>query len=417
MSGLKVLMMGGQRVGKSSALAAIMDAFLSGAEKDIITANDTTTLAKVDGEKQASISSKLQEVKAMLRENVGRTILVNSGKTNKKWDYHLELTLVGTNDSMNITFTDVNGEFFEGGNVHQDEIIKLVQSYDVFVVAIDTPFMMESRNEESELIDSVINKEYNCTLSIHTFLTQINDSDGNDAKLVIFTPIKCEYWAKHNKLDNVVTAVLEDYNTTIKALRKYKSVQIEILPIQTVGSAVFEEHLEAQIYEWTKKILLFFNKTCTSKCGQLKDGKIRLANGEIKDRGSLVKVQEDLEAVLIPDTDIVRPNSWFRIESKEYKPHNCEQLALHILEFMLAKVVDARIKQEEQQNPILRGIRRAANFFLNVGTLGLWKKLCDMFGEISIEQMQSALKKLEEKNLIKHSGEGITILKTCSFKS
>ena len=192
MSGLKVLMMGGQRVGKSSALAAIMDAFLSGAEKDIITANDTTTLAKVDGEKQASISSKLQEVKAMLRENVGRTILVNSGKTNKKWDYHLELTLVGTNDSMNITFTDVNGEFFEGGNVHQDEIIKLVQSYDVFVVAIDTPFMMESRNEESELIDSVINKEYNCTLSIHTFLTQINDSDGNDAKLVIFTPIKCE---------------------------------------------------------------------------------------------------------------------------------------------------------------------------------------------------------------------------------
>lgn len=122
-----------------------------------------------------------------------------------------------------------------------------------------------------------------------------------------------------------------------------------------------------------KKILLFFNKTCTSKCGQLKDGKIRLANGEIKDRGSLVKVQEDLEAVLIPDTDIVRPNSWFRIESKEYKPHNCEQLALHILEFMLAKVVDARIKQEEQQNPILRGIRRAANFFLNVGTLGLWK--------------------------------------------
>ena len=210
---------------------------------------------------------------------------------------------------------------------------------------------------------------------------------------------------------------MEDYNTTIKALRKYKSVQIEILPIQTVGSAVFEEHLEAQICEWTKKILLFFNKTCTSKCGQLKDGKIRLANGEIKDRGSLVKVQEDLEAVLIPDTDIVRPNSWFRIESKEYKPHNCEQLALHILEFMLAKVVDARIKQEEQQNPILRGIRRAANFFLNVGTLGLWKKLCDMFGEISIEQMQSALKKLEEKNLIKHSGEGITILKTCSFKS
>lgn len=417
MAGLKVLMMGGQRVGKSSALAAIMNAFLTGAEKDILTANDTTILAKIDGERQASIGSKLQEVKDMLNRNAGKTIIVNSGKTSKKWDYNLNLTLAGTNDSMSITFTDVNGEFFEGGNIHQDEIIKLVQSYDVFIVAIDTPFMMESRNENSDLVDPVINKEYNCTLSIHTFLTQINDNDGNDAKLVIFTPIKCEYWAKQNKLDSVVAAVMEDYNTSIKALRKYRSVQIEILPVQTVGSAVFEEHLEALICEWNEKKFLFFNKNCSSKCGQLPDGRIRIANGKTKDRNSLSKVQEDLDAVLIPGSDIVRPNSWFKIESSEYKPHNCEQLALHILEFMLAKVVDAKIKEEQQQNPILRGFKRAANFILNVGTFGLWEKLCDLFGEISIEQMQSAIKKLNDKNLIKHSGEGITILKTCSFKS
>ena len=417
MAGLKVLMMGGQRVGKSSALAAIMNAFLTGAEKDILTAKDTTILAKIDGERQASIGSKLQEVKDMLNRNAGKTIIVNSGKTSKKWDYNLNLTLAGTSDSMSITFTDVNGEFFEGGNIHQDDIIKLVKSYDVFIVAIDTPFMMESRNDNSDLVDSVINKEYNCTLSIHTFLTQINDNDGNDAKLVIFTPIKCEYWAKQNKLDSVVAAVMEDYNTSIKALRKYRSVQIEILPVQTVGSAMFEEHLEALICEWNEKKFFFFNKSCSSKCGQLPDGRIRIANGKIKDRNSLSKVQEDLDAVLIPGSDIVRPNSWFKIESSEYKPHNCEQLALHILEFMLAKVVDARIKEEQQQNPILRGIRRAANFILNVGTFGLWEKLCDLFGEISIEQMQSAIKKLNDKNLIKHSGEGITILETCSFKS
>lgn len=417
MAGLKVLMMGGQRVGKSSALAAIMNAFLTGAEKEIFMASDTTTLAKIDGERQASIGSKLNEVEDMLKSNVGKTIIVNSGKTSKKWDYNLNLSLTGTNDSMNITFTDVNGEFFEGGNIHQDEIIKLVQSYDVFVVAIDTPFMMESRNDNSDLVDSVINKEYNCTLSIHTFLTQINDNDGNDAKLVIFTPIKCEYWAKQNKLDSVVTAVMEDYNTSIKALRKYRSVQIEILPVQTVGSAVFEEHLEALICEWTERKFLFFKKGCSSKCGQLPDGRMRIANGKTKDRNSLSKVQEDLDAVLIPGSDIVRPNSWFKIESSEYKPHNCEQLALHILEFMLSKVVDAKIKEEQQQNPILRGIRRAANYVLNVGSFGLWKKLCDQFGEISIEQMQSAIKKLNDKNLIKHSGEGITILETCSFKS
>lgn len=415
--GLKVLMMGGQRVGKSSALAAIMDAFITGAEKDILTGKDTTVLAKVDGEKQASIASKLREVKDMLSENSGKTIIVNSGKTNKKWDYHLELTLTGTTDSMDITFTDVNGEFFDGDNVHQDEIISLVKAYDVFIVAIDTPFLMESRNDDSELVDSVVNEAYNCTLSIHKFLTQIKDNDGNDAKLVIFTPIKCEYWAKRNLLDDVVEAVKEDYKTSIKALRKYKSVQIEILPVQTVGSAEFAEHLEALVCEWTEKRFFIFKKDRSSKCSELHDGTIRLSNGEIKTRNSLRNIQEDWDAVLIPDTDIIRPNSWYRIVSTEYRPHNCEQLALHILEFMLAKVVDARIKEEQNQNPIFRGLKKAANFVLNASTLGLWKALRDLFGGISIDQMQDVMKKLNERNLIKHSGEGITILESCSFKS
>lgn len=415
--GLKVLMMGGQRVGKSSALAAIMDAFISGAEKDILTAKDSTTLTKIEGEKQTSIASKLAEVKEMLVKNSGKTIIVNSGKTNKKWNYNLELTLTGTTDSMNITFTDVNGEFFEGGNIHQEEIIDLVKEYDVFIVAIDTPFLMESKNDDSDLVNSVVNEAYNCTLSIHTFLTQINDNDGKDAKLVIFTPIKCEYWAKRNLLDKVAEAVKDDYKTSINALRKYKSVQLEILPVQTVGSAEFSEHLEALICEWTEKRFIFFSKECSSKCSELQNGNIRLSNGDIRAKSSFKKIQEDLDAVLIPDTDIIRPNSWFRIDSPVYKPHNCEQLALHILEFMLAKVVDAKITEEQNQNPLIRGIRIAANFILNVGTLGLWEKLCDLFGGISIEQMQNAMKKLNDRNLIKHSGEGITILETCKFKS
>lgn len=415
--GLKVLMMGGQRVGKSSALAAIMDAFISGAEKDIITAKDSTTLSRIEGEKQTSIASKLAEVKEMLVKNSGKTIIVNSGKTNKKWDYNLELTLTGTTDSMNITFTDVNGEFFEGGNIHQDEIIDLVKEYDVFIVAIDTPFLMASKNDHSDLVDSVVNEAYNCTLSIHTFLTQINDKDGKDAKLVFFSPIKCEYWAKRNLLDKVVEAVKDDYKTSIAALRKYKSVQLEILPVQTVGSAEFSEHLGALIGEWTEKRFIFFSKECSSKCSELQNGNIRLSNGDIRAKSSFKKIQEDMDAILIPDTDIIRPNSWFKIESTVYKPHNCEQLALHILEFMLAKVVDAKITERQNQNPLIRNIRRMANFILNVGTFGLWEKLWDLFGGISIEQMQNAMKELNDRNLIKHSGEGITILETCKFKS
>lgn len=414
--GLKVLMMGGQRVGKSSALAAVMDSFVNGCGKDLFYAKDVTILSKVEGVKQASISSKLAEVKEMLQENVGKTIIVNSGKTNIKWDYKLELSLTGSNDSMTITFTDVNGEFFEGGNMQQDSIIELVKEYDVFIVAVDTPFLMESRNDDNELVDSIVNKKYNCIESIHTFLTQIDDNKGENAKLVIFVPIKCEYWARKGILDSVSDAIQEDYETSLKALAKYKSLQIEILPIQTVGSAIFAEHLEAYIFEWTKKQFLFFSKNMRSRCGILPNGKIRLNDGTIKEV-STGKLQEDMDAVLIPGSDIIRPNSWFKIESSEYQPYNCEQLAYHILEFMLAKVVDARIKESENQNVIVRGVIRVFNFALNAGTFGLWDKLKVLFGGISIEKMQETLNKLEEKKMVKYSGEGISIIKRCVFKS
>lgn len=414
--GIKVLMMGGQRVGKSSALAAVMDSFVSGCGKDLFSAQDVTVLSKVDGIKQASISSKLSEVKDMLQQNVGKTIIVNSGKTNIKWDYKLELSLAGSNDSMTITFTDVNGEFFEGGNMRQDSIIALIKDYDVFIVALDTPFLMETRNEDNELVDSIINDKYNCIDSIHTFLTQIDDNNGENAKLVIFVPIKCELWAKNGALDSVSAAIQEDYETSLKALKQYRSVQIEILPIQTAGSVVFAEHMEAYVFEWTKKQFLFFKKNMRSKCGILPNGEIRLNDGTIKDVTS-GKVQDDMEAVLIPGSDIVRPNSWFKIESSEYRPHNCEQLAYHILEFMLAKVVDARIKENEKQSSFARGVRRVMNFVLNASTFGLWDKLKDLFGDIPIEKMQDTLGKLKDRQLIKYSGEGISVIKKCNFRS
>ena len=414
--GLKVLMMGGKRVGKSSALAAIMDAFITGESSNFLKAKDTTVLSKIDDEKQASIKSKLSDVKEMLSKYSGKTILVDSGSTSKKWDYTLELTLPNTNDSMEITFTDINGEFFEGGNLYQEEVIGLVKEYDVFIVAVDTTFLMEARNADSDLVNEVINIKYNCVESIHTFLSYINDDDGANAKLVIFVPIKCERWAKKGKLETVSSALQEDYKTAISSLEKYKSVQIEILPIQTVGSALFSKHMEAYVFDWTSKFLFFFNQNKSSKCGLLADNNVLLSDGTMKpiESGSL---REDMDAILIPNTDIIRPNSWYEITSSEYTPHNCEQLAYHILNFMLAKVLDAKIRSEENMNGFVRFLRNAANAALNVVTFQLWDKLRDIFGGIRIEQMKSVISQLKSHNLIKESVEGIVILKKCNFRT
>jgi hypothetical protein len=57
------------------------------------------------------------------------------------------------------------------------------------------------------------------------------------------------------------------------------------------------------------------------------------------------------------------------------------------------------------------------NFVLNASTFGLWDKLKDLFGDIPIEKMQDTLGKLKDRQLIKYSGEGISVIKKCNFRS
>lgn len=413
---LKVLMMGGQRVGKSSALAAIMESFISGSVNTLLTAKDVTVLAKIDGERQSSIEEKLTQIKLMLESNYGNTILVDSGKTSIKWDYQLKLSIPDSSDCMTIRFTDVNGEFYESGGAHHVEVSNLVNEYDVFIIAIDTTYLMEASNKDNELVDFVINEKFNCVEDMHTFLTRINDSEGHNAKLVIFAPIKCEKWAKGRCLNEVTDRVKSVYKTTIVALEKYQNVQIEFLPIQTVGSIIFKEHLEAYIFSGKKRFMLFFEKSFRSKCSPLSSGKVRLSDGKEVDSttGTLI---EDNEAILIPDSDIMRPNSWFAITGRSYQPHNCEQLAFHILDFMLGKTIDAQIREKESQNPIAAGAKRVLNFILDIPTFGLWSQLKEYFGDIPIDKMQSIIDKMKKQGLIKYCGEGIEIYKKCQLKT
>lgn len=410
---LKVLMMGGQRVGKSSALAAIMNSFINGPVSFLLTAEDITEFETTDGVKQVSIKKKLKDLKAMLSESVGKTILMDSGKTFNKWDYTLQLSIPHTSKRMKITFTDINGEFFEGGNIHQEQTLELIKSYDVFIIAIDTTYMMEARKKQ--LVNDVINTKFNCIDSIHTFLTEIDDKDGIDAKLVIFTPIKCERWAQTNQLDLVCDYTQEDYRTAIISLKHYQNVQIEVIPIQTIGSVVFREHKEAFLCKWKKRILLFFEREYLSKCAKLTDEKVRLSNGmEIPASSNMLF--EDGAAVLIPNTAIVRPNTWFDVVSDQYEPYNCEQLAFHVLEFMLAKVIDAQIRKDENTNGIIRFLGQVGNGLLNIATLGLWDELKDVFGGISINDMNNIMNQMHQKKLIQTCGEGIQIIKKCNFK-
>ena len=119
---------------------------------------------------------------------------------------------------------------------------------------------------------------------------------------------------------------------------------------------------------------------------------------------------------MIKGTTIMRPHTWYSVDSSVYRPYNCDQVAFHILEFMLAKRIDIEIRKKEEENGIVRKAKIIGKFILNVYSLGLWNKLCDIFGDISVAEMTNAVDKLNKLGVIRHSGDGITIIKRCNFK-
>lgn len=379
---LKVLMMGGRRCGKTSALASLFDQMINGATNDYFTvADDTDPNQKNDdgtekGEKIETLNNKKLELQHFIGKANNNTFLVDAGQTHEYWDYLLRVQIPGKNRSTHLRFRDANGEFFESGGLHHDDTMRFVQDCDVFIVVVDTPYMMAGKDYENEAAN-VVN-------SLHTFLTAV-DTSKTKGKQVIFVPIKCEKWLQEGKADEVVAKVEATYSSTIKHLVATEKTEISIIPIQTAGDILFSDLRDPYILYNTVT-----NKTV--KCSKLTGNLVVLNSGKNHKITEIECLQEDPEGVFPGEgmNDIVRPTEWFhhpQDREAKYAPYNCEQLPLHIIRFMFNK-----LKAEAPG-----------------GLLG--RLLAIIFGTITKEDLQNALDKLSKNDLIKDNTEGIKTIK------
>ena len=379
---LKVLMMGGRRCGKTSALASLFDQMINGATNDYFTvADDTDPNQKNDdgtekGEKIETLNNKKLELQHFIGKANNNTFLVDAGPTHEYWDYLLRVQIPGKNRSTHLRFRDANGEFFESGGLHHDDTMRFVQDCDVFIVVVDTPYMMAGKDYENEAAN-VVN-------SLHTFLTDV-DTSKTKGKQVIFVPIKCEKWLQEGKADEVVAKVEATYSSTIKHLVATEKTEISIIPIQTAGDILFSDLRDPYILYNTVT-----NKTV--KCSKLTGNLVVLNSGKNHKITEIECLQEDPEGVFPGEgmNDIVRPTEWFhhpQDREAKYAPYNCEQLPLHIIRFMFNK-----LKAEAPG-----------------GLLG--RLLAIIFGTITKEDLQNALDKLSKNDLIKDNTEGIKTIK------
>ncbi len=401
---LNILMMGGRRSGKTSVLAGIVDNFVNGEIKDLLTIKD------VSEGTNTPLQDKVENLKQLLATSNSKTILVDDSSTGNVQRYILEFSIPGTKNKTEIVFNDVNGEYYESGGANNDEISGLVGKSDVFIIAIDTPSLMEAVNPENPLMNESLNKAINRVQDIHNFITMLDDKDGADAKMVIFVPLKCEKWAKENRLDEVFQRVKTVYDTPLMALSKMKNVKVDILPLQTVGSIVFSEHLKSFtcITEgMAPRRCSIFNNRTSVRFGDGYEREIDIVNDRFK---------IDAQSTLIEGSSLLRPNSWFKVCSSQYAPHNCDQLAYYILQFVLAKYLFIKGIEEERKNKERRK-KSWWNFglsvivaFINIPaaiTIFVMSKIFNNMGSISYDQLKCVIDSLEDRHLIKHEVEGI----------
>lgn len=407
---LKVLMMGGQRAGKTSMLAGLIETMTHGKVKDIIDVKDITD------SKPASLKliKSIECLKWNLLSSYGKTYLIDEEKSGEFEEFMLEISIPNTDNKMSIQFSDVSGEYYDMGRTHDEEVRKRVKEYDVFLIAIDTPNLMEAINPDNKLCNEAINNSYNHVNDIYTFLSEIDDKDGADAKLVIFVPLKCEKWAKEGKINQVVERVKTVYKPSLHALSQYTNVEVDIMPIQTVGNIVFQEQ--------TKAMSCVINGTTQRKCAIInKKTQVRFEDGTVENIDlAKHRFQEDSNSVIREHSSLVVPNSWFTTIGKEYEPRNCDQLAFYILQFYLAKVLFAKEVEnlKEKKRNWKWGKRIAIGaFWLAFGIPGAIaayftsKYLAKKFGTITLEQMLTTVKKLQDGGFIKKNCDGIETIK------
>ena len=121
-----------------------------------------------------------------------------------------------------------------------ERVIRIVKRSRVIFVAVNTPYLMEANGrwrKEARIDDT-------------SYVLKNALIDGNDNKLVLILPIKCEKYTRNPALQKRMYAVIEEAFADILSLANNpvyrKRLAIAVLPIHTVGNATFSrfEHQE-----------------------------------------------------------------------------------------------------------------------------------------------------------------------------
>ena len=148
-------------------------------------------------------------------------------------EYTFLLGRRGKQPEVTLHFFDFPGEWIEGNNENRSRVIQKLQQSSTILLAIDTPPLMV--NDCHSSWQNNHNKKNRDKLILDIF-KEIPKQDLSE-KLILLTPIKCEYWVKNRQdADLLVSRVKEGYKELLAELENYSNIAVAITPVQTLGN-------------------------------------------------------------------------------------------------------------------------------------------------------------------------------------
>lgn len=376
-------MLGGRRSGKSSILASIVYALGEGDKASLLSVTDQTDYTDLDGlgiplkSKRIEIDNYLKKHKNSSKNSL---FLVDMSPNLGEGKYHLSTQIQGTSQ-VDFEFVDVQGESMEVNSRFHESTKNHVREGDVFIVAIDTPYLMQDENEN-------INTVWNRTEEITDMLANISiENEEVDRKLIILCPVKCERWTQNGQAELVTKRVCQAYRKLINNWVSHKAVDIWVMPVETAGGITHAKLLDG--YRLFKG-----ERDRTGELCSINDltGQIMLINGEILFKPADWTLEKEPDKSLYFDYTQI-PLSWYSINGKGFTPKFCEQPAYHIFRFLVEKE-ELAIKYEQKLIDETPWWKR------------WWKRLWSPpFGKY-LKAYRNLIDKMESHRLIKHGGDG-----------
>lgn len=300
MADINVLMVGGRRAGKTSLLAAVKAC----CDKKQLEKLSVSAVRGAD-----MMNAKVEEMKGYFTEPqyVDKAIFAPDGSPNDNpAEYEFEVNVNGFNSSYTIGFIDVPGEYYgtnEFGEFTEEEFEEVqhyisdqVQNSQVFLIAVDTPHLMEKMDKATGY--GAGHEWFNRVDQITEFFKRAFQDSQH--RLVLFVPIKCERYL--DKMDKVAACIEKGYADLLANLTHGPVANlctVAIAPIISLGGAKF----------------------------------LRFQNNDWHNVG---------EYHYHLDT-----------EKRKYDPEYCEQPLMLILQYLLETVKE----QKNSQNPVFRWLK------------------------------------------------------------